>query len=104
MSSLTTVLLFVLCVIALYLRRRRIDFVNRCQGRPFPPGPPGLPVFGNLLDFPDPSTPWLGYRELSRRFGARRYDPVNVSTRNTEGLHRIYDLSAGVRPINLDHR
>ncbi|TBU30035.1 hypothetical protein BD311DRAFT_805834 [Dichomitus squalens] len=35
---------------------------------PLPPGPPRLPLVGNLLDIPKIS-PWVAYRDLSRKYG-----------------------------------
>ena len=35
---------------------------------PLPPGPFRIPLIGNILDIPRKS-PWLGYQELSRRYG-----------------------------------
>jgi hypothetical protein len=34
---------------------------------PYPPGPKGLPVIGNIRDVP-PSHEWKTYREMSRQF------------------------------------
>ena len=38
------------------------------SGSPLPPGPPAMPIIGNLLDMPRRSA-WLAYKELSRRYG-----------------------------------
>jgi hypothetical protein len=35
---------------------------------PYPPGPKGYPIIGNLLELPL-HKPWLVYQELSRRYG-----------------------------------
>ncbi|KAL1663539.1 cytochrome P450, partial [Schizophyllum commune] len=47
----------------LYLRRRRES------GKPLPPGPPGLPIVGNLFDVPV-DFQWLKYAEWSKEFGS----------------------------------
>ena len=57
-----------LSLVLVYLRRKSSQFATRSAGRPLPPGPPGIPILGNLFDLPKRS-PWLGYRELSRRYG-----------------------------------
>ncbi|TFK80093.1 cytochrome P450 [Polyporus arcularius HHB13444] len=35
---------------------------------PLPPGPPGLPVVGNLFAIPK-TTPWVGYRDMCNKYG-----------------------------------
>ncbi|RPD62671.1 cytochrome P450 [Lentinus tigrinus ALCF2SS1-6] len=35
---------------------------------PLPPGPSPLPLVGNLFDIPK-TTPWVGYRDLSKKYG-----------------------------------
>lgn len=42
---------------------------------PVPPGPPPLPVIGNLLDLPVAAEPWKAYAGLSQRYG----DVVHLS-------------------------
>jgi hypothetical protein len=45
--------------------------IHRYQRRkrfPYPPGPPGWPLIGNLLDIP-PSFPWLVFTEYSKKYG-----------------------------------
>jgi hypothetical protein len=37
-------------------------------GLPYPPGPPPLPIIGNLLDIPKEFS-WLTYTQLSRKYG-----------------------------------
>lgn len=34
-----------------------------------PPGPPGLPIVGNILDIPT-NFPWLKYQNLAHEYGA----------------------------------
>ncbi|KAI9435590.1 cytochrome P450 [Lactarius indigo] len=41
---------------------------RRRKGFPYPPGPPPLPVIGNLLDVPKLS-PWLAYANMSKKYG-----------------------------------
>ncbi|OCH88028.1 cytochrome P450 [Obba rivulosa] len=63
MSSLYSLLaasVLVGTALALLLRRRR--------HLPYPPGPKGWPIIGNMLDVPT-SYPELAYREMSRTYG-----------------------------------
>ena len=52
-------------LIQFYQRRRTR---NSSQGRRLPPGPPRLPVIGNLLDIPK-VRPWEMYLEKSKKYG-----------------------------------
>nr|VWO95115.1 N/A [Ganoderma boninense] len=61
-------LLVSLSLIAVYLHQKFSEFSARSAGRPLPPGPPGIPILGNLFALPRIS-PWIGYRELSRKYG-----------------------------------
>ncbi|KAI0699915.1 cytochrome P450 [Cerioporus squamosus] len=57
---LSSAILLVLCL-------SRIILVNK-RRLPLPPGPPALPVVGNLFNIPR-TTPWVGYRDLSKKYG-----------------------------------
>jgi hypothetical protein len=46
---------------------------------PLPPGPPGLPIIGNLLDIPR-SREWLKYAEWSRQYGKLAINSLLVET------------------------
>lgn len=39
---------------------------------PLPPGPRGLPFFGNMFDLPK-HTPWVAYAEMGKKWGTRSY-------------------------------
>ncbi|KAI0340921.1 hypothetical protein BDW22DRAFT_367581 [Trametopsis cervina] len=70
-SALFTNLCFIIMllgVVALSVRMRR--WRKRSQGFPVPPGPPGWPIVGNLLELPSRGQPWIEYREWSKRYGA----------------------------------
>jgi hypothetical protein len=54
--------MFFYILITLRDRRRR-------RGLPYPPGPPSLPIIGNLLDVPN-ETPWTKYADISKKYGA----------------------------------
>ncbi|KAI9431010.1 cytochrome P450 [Lactarius psammicola] len=47
---------------------RAIHRYRRRRGLPYPPGPPGWPVIGNVLDVP-PTSPWLAHTEFSKKYG-----------------------------------
>jgi hypothetical protein len=45
--------------------------IHRYQRRkrfPYPPGPPGWPLIGNVLDIP-PSFPWFAFTKYSMKYG-----------------------------------
>lgn len=50
--------------VVLFVLRRLL----RKDARPPPPGPPGLPVVGNLWDIP-PMPTWVAYRDWSKKYG-----------------------------------
>ncbi|PIL29142.1 cytochrome P450 [Ganoderma sinense ZZ0214-1] len=60
--SLILVLLYVLYV------RSIATWRARSGGRPLPPGPPGLPLVGNLFNIPGDRA-WLDFQELSAQYG-----------------------------------
>jgi len=41
---------------------------RRRRGLSYPPGPPSLPIIGNLLDVPN-EAPWIAYAEMSKKHG-----------------------------------
>jgi hypothetical protein len=43
---------------------------RRRRGLPYPPGPPSLPIVGNILDAPK-EAPWSAYAEMSQKYGSR---------------------------------
>ena len=47
---------------------RAIHSYPRRRGLPYPPGPSGWPIIGNLLNLPSKST-WLTYTEFSKKYG-----------------------------------
>ncbi|KAI0045104.1 cytochrome P450, partial [Auriscalpium vulgare] len=47
---------------AVHVRRKRSRL-------PYPPGPRGLPLIGNLLDLPSDKGSWLAYTELGKKYG-----------------------------------
>ena len=62
------VIIVIICLVVFFLVPRR-------KYR-FPPGPPGLPILGNLLDFPK-SHDWLTYQAWSEQYGMS-YFPTEI--------------------------
>ena len=68
MASLTIIVdLFVLVPFLVALAYIR-DYRRR-RGLPYPPGPPPLPLIGNLLHFPREFS-WTTFSDLSKKHGA----------------------------------
>ena len=64
---LDTPLLVVLAVLVVHHLNRRRKNPSRL---PYPPGPPQLPLIGNLLDIPvSVQEPWKTYAAYSQRYG-----------------------------------
>ena len=55
--------LFIVSALAVVLLWRRTRTARARMGLPLPPGPPGLPIIGNLFDMPT-SNDWVVYRDL----------------------------------------
>lgn len=55
----------VVCSLAVLFVLRRL---LRKNAYPPPPGPPGLPIVGNLWDIPRMPT-WVAYRDWSKKYG-----------------------------------
>lgn len=49
----------------------RVILRRRKSGLPFPPGPPGLPIIGNIVDFPTSNIP-RSFHNLAKRYGTCR--------------------------------
>jgi hypothetical protein len=64
--SITAIDILVTAVF-LYLLVAFRDYRRR-KGLPYPPGPPSLPIIGNLLDVPKQSG-WIKYTGMSKKYG-----------------------------------
>jgi hypothetical protein len=67
---------------------------NRRRGLPYPPGPPPLPIIGNLLDVPNDS-PWAKYADTSKKYG-KIYIPVipfQVCSLHAQAMYFAFEFS-----------
>ena len=54
-----------------YGKKLWVSWQGRQAGVPFPPGPPPLPILGNIRDIPS-KQPWLTYTQWGDQYGALR--------------------------------
>ena len=67
--SLSSTLAYVALALGLFAYFRSLaSWKARSRGLPLPPGPPSLPLVGNIFNVPK-SQPHVGYRELSAKYG-----------------------------------
>jgi hypothetical protein len=62
-------------LLSFFIAFRTAQGYRRRRGFPYPPGPPGWPVIGNLLEI-SPKFPWLAYTESSKKYGMATFSSV----------------------------
>ncbi|KAI0643153.1 CyP450 monooxygenase [Trametes meyenii] len=67
-TTFTVVLPLVTIAFGVVYLRSVLKWNARKRGLPLPPGPPRLPIFGNLFNAPK-HKPWLGYRDICTEYG-----------------------------------
>lgn len=77
--SVTYAIILGSLAVALYLYSFRLRSKQRIL--PFPPGPKGLPIIGNLLDLPAKNE-WLQYHKWSRQYGQLSFPSVQRTLAN----------------------
>ncbi|KAI9058132.1 cytochrome P450 [Trametes sanguinea] len=65
----TVVVGYALLFVLVHYLRSAQDWYARSRGRPLPPGPSRLPFVGNLFNSPSAWKPWLGFRDLTNKYG-----------------------------------
>lgn len=71
------------CILAVVLCKR-LYFRGAKGNIPHPPGPPGLPLIGNLLDMPK-NPAWSTYIHWSEKYGKSQVHP----SERTANIHRV---------------
>lgn len=65
LTAAISILIFAFLAVRSYVRKRR----DNPAGLPLPPGPPRLPIVGNLLGIKDLGAQWLTFAEWSKKYG-----------------------------------
>ncbi|KAG2008249.1 cytochrome P450 [Coprinopsis cinerea AmutBmut pab1-1] len=104
MTSTTQVLIALSSIVVAYfvktaLAKRKLN----PRGLPYPPGPKGLPVIGNLTQLPQ-HKPWLVYKEWGRTYGDLMYlEAMGQPMIIINSLSRALDL-LDKRAVNYSDR
>ncbi|KAG2152857.1 cytochrome P450 [Suillus clintonianus] len=85
--TLTVTWLNLLCLagVGVYLVKQVFTKKNPA---PYPPGPPGLPLVGNILDMPH-IRPWLTFTEWGKKYGECDISHVEVLGQHTMVLNSV---------------
>lgn len=92
--------LFIAAILLLYKYSRNQRAANpKCL--PYPPGPPPLPLIGNLLDMPT-EYDWLAYSEWAKSYGmfSLYYDTISIDTYHVGDLIHMKVLDKHILVIN----
>ncbi|KAI0061749.1 cytochrome P450 [Artomyces pyxidatus] len=98
MPSLFLIALYIVSFLSCLLAILALDDRRRRKGLPYPPGPKGLPVIGNILDVPK-DAPWVTYARWAKIYG---WDWLLPSARDDEQWRverRAVDRSLGPSAI-----
>jgi hypothetical protein len=89
----TQVTIALLCAVPVavhwYLTKKQIS-----SPFPLPPGPPGLPIVGNVRGI-DVAAPWRTYARWGKQYGERRLDQPQVSLLLEPTSHRFEYRAVG---------